>query len=63
MQNVRVVQPNLVYAVGLSLELCQESLLRSQEFFGQWGRIVKASAAAAAAAAALAGLGRGRART
>lgn len=42
-QNIRVVQPNLVYAVGLSLEICTEEALRDQRYFGQFGRAVKIS--------------------
>lgn len=42
-QNVRVVQPNLVYAVGLSLDICHEEALRDQHYFGQFGRTVKIS--------------------
>ena len=41
MQNVRVVQPNLVYAVGLPLEICNEDLLRENEYFGQFGKVFK----------------------
>lgn len=41
MQNVRVVQPNLVYAVGLPLDICNEELLREQEYFGQFGKVFK----------------------
>ncbi|KAL6767150.1 hypothetical protein ACKKBG_A38790 [Auxenochlorella protothecoides x Auxenochlorella symbiontica] len=41
--NIRVVQPNLVYAVGLPMDTCHEDVLREQEFFGQFGRIVKVS--------------------
>lgn len=37
-QNIRVVQPNLVYAVGLSLDICHEEALRDQQYFGQFGR-------------------------
>lgn len=42
-QNVRVVQPNLVYAVGLSLDICQEEALRDTQYFGQFGRAIKIS--------------------
>ena len=41
--NVRVVQPNLVYAVGLPLDICDEEILRQNEFFGQYGKTVKIS--------------------
>ncbi|UZJ55248.1 hypothetical protein CBS101457_004568 [Exobasidium rhododendri] len=42
--NMRVVQKNLVYVVGLDPKLAKEELiptLRSNEFFGQYGRISK----------------------
>ena len=41
MQNVRVVQRNLVYVVGLALELCHEDLLKTDKYFGQFGKIIK----------------------
>ena len=40
-QSVRVVQRNLVYAVGLSMDICHEDILRSSEYFGQFGKPVK----------------------
>ena len=40
-QNVRVVQPNLVYAVGLPMEICHEDVLKDTEYFGQFGKTVK----------------------
>lgn len=40
-QNIRVVQPNLVYAVGLPLELCNEDVLRDHDYFGQFGKLLK----------------------
>jgi hypothetical protein len=40
-QDMRVVQRNLVYAVGLPLEICREDILREQEYFGQYGKVVK----------------------
>ena len=43
MQNVRVVQRNLVYVVGLALELCHEDLLKTDKYVGQFGKIIKAS--------------------
>lgn len=42
--NMRVVQKNLVYVVGMDPKLAREELiptLRSQEYFGQYGRISK----------------------
>lgn len=41
--NIRVVQPNLVYAVGLPMDICHEDVLRENEFFGQFGKTVKIS--------------------
>lgn len=41
LQNVRVVQRNLVYVVGLPMELCYEELLSSTDYIGQYGKIVK----------------------
>jgi hypothetical protein len=43
-QNVRVVQRNLVYVVGLALELCYEDLLKGPDYFGQFGKVVKVRA-------------------
>ncbi|KAJ2769918.1 transcriptional repressor general negative regulator of transcription subunit 4, partial [Coemansia nantahalensis] len=39
--NVRVVQKNLVYVIGLPANLATEEILRSQDYFGQFGRINK----------------------
>lgn len=41
LQNVRVVQRNLVYAVGLAMELCYEDTLMGPEYFGAFGKMVK----------------------
>ena len=41
---MRVVQRNLVYVVGLALELCSEDTLKAGDYFGQFGRIVKVGA-------------------
>jgi len=41
LQNVRVIQRNLVYVVGLSTECCKEDVLRKNEFFGKYGEILK----------------------
>jgi hypothetical protein len=40
-QNIRVVQPNLVYAVGLTMDICHEDVLKDTEYFGQFGKTVK----------------------
>lgn len=39
--NMRVVQKNLVYVIGLSARVANEDLLRQWEYFGQYGRIIK----------------------
>ncbi|KAJ1966503.1 transcriptional repressor general negative regulator of transcription subunit 4 [Dipsacomyces acuminosporus] len=39
--NVRVVQKNLVYVIGLPINLATESTLRGYDYFGQFGRINK----------------------
>ena len=39
--NVRVVQDNLVYLIGLAPSIAREDVLRSNRFFGQYGRIIK----------------------
>ena len=38
--NVRVVKKNLVYVIGLTSGI-QESVLKSQDYFGQYGTIKK----------------------
>eukprot|EP00644_Phytophthora_capsici_P004632 jgi/Phyca11/110809/e_gw1.19.686.1 len=42
LQNVRVMQRNLVYVIGLPQRFADEDALRSHECFGQYGKIVKA---------------------
>ncbi|KAL4105520.1 hypothetical protein PRIC1_003582 [Phytophthora ramorum] len=42
LQNVRVMQRNLVYVIGLPVRFAEEDILRSNECFGQYGKIVKA---------------------
>lgn len=44
-----MLQKNLVYAVGLALELCHEDVLRDSQYFGQFGRVVKVRAPACVA--------------
>ncbi|KAI8370407.1 uncharacterized protein BYT42DRAFT_87434 [Radiomyces spectabilis] len=39
--NMRVVQKNLVYVIGLHPKLATEETIRSQDFFGQFGKIAK----------------------
>ncbi|EOA23434.1 hypothetical protein CARUB_v10016620mg [Capsella rubella] len=41
--SVRVVQRNLVYIVGLPLNLADEDLLQRKEYFGQYGKVLKVS--------------------
>ncbi|QDZ21337.1 CCR4-NOT transcription complex protein [Chloropicon primus] len=43
LQNVRVIQRNLVYAIGVPLKHCKEETLKKQEFFGKYGEITKIS--------------------
>ena len=42
--NTRVVQRNLVYIIGLSPSIAEETVLRSDKFFGQYGKIVSRKA-------------------
>lgn len=39
--SVRVVQKNLVFVVGLSQRLADQEVLKKQEYFGKFGKIVK----------------------
>ena len=41
MHDVRIVQRNLVYVIGLAPFLANEEVLRRYEYFGQYGKIVK----------------------
>jgi len=41
LSNLRVIQKTLVYVIGLSPEIAQENVLRSLDFFGQYGKIEK----------------------
>lgn len=43
LQNVRVIQRNLVYAIGVPLKHCKEEILKRVEFFGKYGKILKIS--------------------
>ncbi|XP_011004153.1 PREDICTED: uncharacterized protein LOC105110716 isoform X2 [Populus euphratica] len=43
LSNVRVIQRNLVYIIGLPLNLADESLLQRKEYFGQYGKVLKVS--------------------
>ena len=39
--NMRVIRRNLVYAVGLPINMATEEILRKPEYFGQYGKISK----------------------
>ncbi|XP_049850725.1 uncharacterized protein LOC126323770 [Schistocerca gregaria] len=39
--NIRVIQRNLVYVKNLALEIAKEEILKQQEYFGQYGKIIK----------------------
>lgn len=43
LSTVRVIQRSLVYIIGLPANLCDESLLESKEYFGQYGNVLKVS--------------------
>lgn len=39
--DIRVIQKNLVYVIGISARIAHEHILKEAEYFGQFGRIVK----------------------
>lgn len=41
--SVRVIQRNLVYIVGLPLNLADEDILQRREYFSQYGKVLKVS--------------------
>ncbi|KAH1219045.1 hypothetical protein AAZX31_13G311300 [Glycine max] len=43
LSSVRVIQRNLVYIVGLPLNLADEDFLQQREYFGQYGKVLKVS--------------------
>ncbi|KAJ9184252.1 hypothetical protein P3X46_003997 [Hevea brasiliensis] len=43
LSNVRVIQRNLVYIIGLPLNLADEAVLQQREYFGQYGKVLKVS--------------------
>ncbi|XP_050242839.1 uncharacterized protein LOC126691762 [Quercus robur] len=43
LNDVRVIQRNLVYIIGLPLNLADEDLLQHREYFGQYGKVMKVS--------------------
>ncbi|KAL7201871.1 hypothetical protein ACSBR1_033547 [Camellia fascicularis] len=49
LSSVRVIQRNLVYIVGLPLNLADEELLQHREYFGQYGKVLKVSISRTAA--------------
>ncbi|XP_065866548.1 uncharacterized protein [Euphorbia lathyris] len=49
LSSVRVIQRNLVYIVGLPLNLADEDLLQRREYFGQYGKVLKVSMSRTAA--------------
>ncbi|KAK9022325.1 hypothetical protein V6N11_002599 [Hibiscus sabdariffa] len=49
LSSVRVIQRNLVYIVGLPINLADEDLLQQREYFGQYGQVLKASMSRTAA--------------
>ncbi|XP_016441791.2 uncharacterized protein LOC107767333 isoform X1 [Nicotiana tabacum] len=51
LSNVRVVQRNLVYVMGLPLSLADEDLLQQKEYFSKYGKVLKVSMSRTAAGA------------
>ncbi|KAL5169469.1 CCR4-NOT transcription complex subunit 4 [Glycine soja] len=49
LSSVRVIQRNLVYIVGLPLNLADEDLLQRREYFSQYGKVLKVSMSRTAA--------------
>ncbi|PKI61111.1 hypothetical protein CRG98_018503 [Punica granatum] len=49
LSSVRVIQRNLVYVVGLPLNLADEDILQRKEYFGQYGKVLKVSMSRTAA--------------
>ena len=41
LQNIRIIQKNLVYVIGLSPSITDENMLKSPQLFGQYGSIKK----------------------
>jgi hypothetical protein len=41
LQNLRVIQKTLVYVIGLAPEIANEEKLKSVEYFGQYGNLLK----------------------
>ncbi|KAJ7977017.1 CCR4-NOT transcription complex subunit 4 [Quillaja saponaria] len=51
LSDVRVIQRNLVYIIGLPLNLADEDLLQRREYFGRYGKVLKVSISRTAAGA------------
>ncbi|XP_059660656.1 uncharacterized protein LOC132307019 isoform X2 [Cornus florida] len=51
LSSVRVIQRNLVYIVGLPLNLADEEVLQRKEYFAQYGKVLKVSISRTAAGA------------
>ncbi|KAF7818577.1 CCR4-NOT transcription complex subunit 4 [Senna tora] len=43
LNDVRVIQRNLVYIIGLPLNLADEDLLQHKDYFGRYGKVLKVS--------------------
>eukprot|EP01084_Bolivina_argentea_P242773 407172_1 len=43
LKNLRIIQSNIVYLVGLTKQLCNEQILQSNEWFGKFGDIENVS--------------------
>ncbi|KAF8395025.1 hypothetical protein HHK36_018964 [Tetracentron sinense] len=53
LSNVRVIQRNLVYIMGIPPSLADEDLLQHKEYFGQYGKVLKVSVSRTASGAIL----------
>ncbi|KAK4281441.1 hypothetical protein QN277_012934 [Acacia crassicarpa] len=49
LSDVRVIQRNLVYIIGLPLNIADENLLQRKEYFGRYGKVLKVSISRTAA--------------
>lgn len=41
LQNIRIMQRNLVYVIGLSANVAREDILKKKDYFGKYGNITK----------------------
>lgn len=39
LKSMRVIQNSVIYVIGLKHEICDEELLKSEKFFGQYGEV------------------------